>query len=467
VKVGAYVVCRDKPCGKLVHGFYVGVHPYTRRTALPVPAAKYALFLRRQGQALQRLHAHPHPRVSKLVASIDPSEETADDGYLFFPPLYGDLTSSRTSSQPPLETRSLAGASGVAPVTATARGGEEGLAALFKRMLESVGHCHDSGIAVGGVAPASFGWSDERCTQVVLSGLGEAEVVCARGEQRRIRAAAAAAALQNPTEAELLGFGGSRRGSGGSARIAAATAMARFLRTAAATAFARDIVGLAEVFHFLLRQAGYDSPQSRPVPNWALALLRQMLETNPVKQLTAAELAEADWFQWAAEATVAAEVAAVAEAEAASAHVRATALITSSRVVATAGSAGGAGARRRRRRRGATTSGGHEAALEELAALVASSNGGRLPSVLDDLDLESGDDDQRVPTFVEEEELFAHAPTTATVSGGSIFATAEAPASPQSNRATASYPRAHGRLVKRSRSCDGPESHLAQRVRSG
>jgi hypothetical protein len=367
----------------------------------------------------------------KLVACVDPRVGTDDDGYLIFPPLYGDLTRTPTLPFPAAQCTthgSGSDRSDSAAIVAAARsaaGGRGGtgvgctrseMVPLFKRMLEAVAHCHHLGIAVHAIAPASFGWSDEGCTQVVLSGLGQVEVVCGRGEQLRLRAAAAAAALEHPSEAELLG---AHVGGGGAARLAAAAEMAAFHQTAAATEFARDIVGLAEVFHFLLRQ---DSPSAagEPVPTWALALLRRMLETNPARQLTAAELADADWFQWEAEAE--------AEAEAAAAALHAHAVATA--LFAARASGRGTQSEGRRRRRATTsslTSQGHAAALDELAVLVAGNGGGGLTAVLDEVDLESGDDDQSVPTWKERSAPAVATAATASTTTAATTATAATP----------------------------------------
>lgn len=100
-----YIVCLDKPCGRLLHGFKVAKRPFVRRSALQIPRAAYANFLEVQGKALQRLHSRPHQAIIQMLDAIEPStpgtdDADAHDGYLIFQPLYGDLT--RPIAGPPI-----------------------------------------------------------------------------------------------------------------------------------------------------------------------------------------------------------------------------------------------------------------------------------------------------------------------------------------------------------------------------
>lgn len=117
-----YIVCLDKPCGRLLHGFKVANRPFVRRSALQIPRAAYATFLEGHGQALQRLHSRPHQAIVQMLDAVEPSTPATDgadahDGYLIFQPLYGDLT------------RPIAGPA-TAPLTPTSAPGE-GLTALL------------------------------------------------------------------------------------------------------------------------------------------------------------------------------------------------------------------------------------------------------------------------------------------------------------------------------------------------
>lgn len=163
VRVPNHLICPEKRVGDLVHAVNVERKPYSRRSAMIVPAKRFSDFLEGPGTALKVLHLHPHPALITMVDTIEADIENEKDGYIICEGLYKDI-SSWMSTCPTLEAKLIAA----------------------EQMTAIVAHCHSVGVVLQEIGRRSFCWSDASCTKVILSGLKSAKYVDIRSTEAKL-----------------------------------------------------------------------------------------------------------------------------------------------------------------------------------------------------------------------------------------------------------------------------------------
>lgn len=154
LRVPNHLICPEKRVGDLVHAVNVERKPYSRRSAMIIPAQKFSDFLEGPGTALKVLHLHPHPALVTMVDTIEADLENEKDGYIICEGLFKDL-SSWMSTGPTLEAKLRAA----------------------EQMTAIVAHCHSVGVVLQEIGRRSFCWSDASYSKLILSGLKSAKFV--------------------------------------------------------------------------------------------------------------------------------------------------------------------------------------------------------------------------------------------------------------------------------------------------